>query len=66
MEKTKTYILCPIIFFENFAVYEVTWKNTVEPHRPQIKIRRMRITCRIPKATNTHLEHTILNDFPLQ
>ena len=29
-------------------------------------IRRMRIACRIPKATNTHSEHVTLIAFPLQ
>jgi hypothetical protein len=27
----KTYILCEIRLFENLAVYEIMWKNTVEP-----------------------------------
>jgi hypothetical protein len=30
---------------ENHAVYEIIWKNTIEPGRPQMPIRRMRITC---------------------
>jgi hypothetical protein len=34
--------------------------------RPQMTIRRMRIACWIPKATNTHSEHVILIEFPLQ
>ena len=29
-----------------------------------MKIRRMRIACWIPKATNTHSEYVILIDFP--
>ena len=53
MEKLKTHILCSNIFFENRAVYEIMWKNTVEPDRPQMAIWRMRIACWIPKATNT-------------
>jgi hypothetical protein len=40
-------------FSENRAVYEIMWKNVVEPDRPQTTIRRMRITCWITKATNT-------------
>jgi len=27
-----------IFFFENHAVYEIIWKNMVEPDRPQITI----------------------------
>jgi hypothetical protein len=30
------------IIFENHAVYEIMWKNTVQPDRPQIKIWLMR------------------------
>jgi hypothetical protein len=41
-------------------------KNVVEPDRPQMKIRRMRIASWITKATNKHSEHVILNAFPLQ
>jgi hypothetical protein len=29
---------------ENLAVYEITLKNNAEPERPQMTIRRMRIT----------------------
>jgi hypothetical protein len=32
-------------FFENHAFYEVMWKNSVEPDRPQMTVRRMRIAC---------------------
>jgi len=39
------------IFFFNPAVYEAVWINIVEPDRPQMTIWRMRIACRIPKAT---------------
>jgi len=38
---------------ENRAVYEITWKNMVEPERPRDSVlRHMRISCRISKATN--------------
>ena len=42
------------------------WKNIVEPGRPQMAIWPMRITCWIPKATNTHLEYVMLIAFLLQ
>ena len=42
------------------------WIKTVEQGRPQIKIWRKRIACRIPKATNTHSQYAILIAFPLQ
>ena len=38
-------------FPENPAVYEIMWKNIVEPDRPQMTIWRMRTACWIPKAT---------------
>jgi hypothetical protein len=44
--------------FLNRVLYEVTWKNTVEPGRPQMEIWRMRIT------TNTLSEYVLLIAFP--
>jgi hypothetical protein len=49
----KTFI------FENRAVYEITWKNSVDPGRVHLKIWRMRIACWIPKAKNTLSEYAI-------
>ena len=56
VEETKAHILCSItfFFFENRAVYDIMWKNIVELDRPQMVIWRMRIACRITKATHTH------------
>jgi hypothetical protein len=38
VKKIKTHISCSItllfIYLENSAVYEIMWKNTVEPGRP--------------------------------
>ena len=53
-ETRNTYFM-PInfFFFENRSVYEIMWKNIVEPDRPQMTIWRMRIACWIPKAANT-------------
>jgi hypothetical protein len=68
VEKIKTHILCSVtfLFFENRAVYEIMWKNIVERGWPQMTIWRMRISCWIPKATNTHSEYVILISCPLQ
>ena len=73
VEKTKTHILHSVIFFpENRTVYEIIWENGVERGRPYMTIWRMRIACRIPKATHTHThththtKYTILIVFPLQ
>jgi hypothetical protein len=41
-------------------------KNIVEPGRPQMTTRRMRIAFWIPKATNVLSEYVPLIDFPLQ
>jgi len=66
--KIETRILCSIkIFsFENRALYDILWKNIVEPARPQMTIQRIRISCWIPQATNTHSENAILIAFQLQ
>ena len=54
VEKIKTHILCSINVYENRAVYEIMWKNMVVTDRLQITVWRMRITCWIPKAADTH------------
>jgi hypothetical protein len=48
------------LFSENRAVYEIMWKNMVQPDTPQKIIRRMRFVCWIIKATDTHSEYVIL------
>jgi len=53
-------------FPENRAVYEITWKNTVEPGRPQMTVWRMRFLCWISKATDIQTEYIIFIAFPLQ
>jgi len=45
---------------KNRAEFEIMWENVVERGRPQMAIRRMRIACWIPKATNTHSEYVTL------
>ena len=51
------------MFFENRAVYEMKWKNVLEPDMPQMKIRCMRIACWLSNATDTHIEYVILIAF---
>ena len=65
VEIPKTYILCSVIFFKR-AVYDLRWKNIVEPDRPQMTIWRIRIACWIPNVTNTISEYVIPIAFPLQ
>jgi hypothetical protein len=47
----------------NHAVYEIMWKNIVEP---QLTIWRKHFSGWIPKATITHSEYVIIIAFPLQ
>jgi len=65
VDKIKTHFMLSNVF-KNRAVYEIKWKNVVESGRPQMTVWLLRIACRIPKATNTHLEYAILLDFTLQ
>jgi hypothetical protein len=64
VENIKTHILCSLALFENSTIYEIIWKNSVPPDRPQIM--RMHIACWITRATDTHSEYVILIGFPLQ
>jgi hypothetical protein len=65
VEKFKTHILFTVTFFsDNRDICKVKWKNSVERGRPQMTICRMRTTCWIPKATNTHSEYVNTYWFP--
>jgi hypothetical protein len=67
-ENQNTHFVFSNSLFENRAVYEIMWKNIVQPGRPQMTVWRMRIARWIPKDTNTHT-HTgcvILFAFPMQ
>ena len=67
IEKIKTHFkFNNFISSPNRAVYEIMWKNILEPGRPQMTMWRMRIVCWIPKVANTHSEYVILIAFPLQ
>ena len=65
LEKIKTnFLLNNFFFFKNRAVYEIIWKNIVQPSRPQMTIWRMRIECWITKATNTFWKYVIFIALP--
>jgi hypothetical protein len=67
--KIKTHIYDYYIFSENRAVYEIMWKNMVEPAGQATDdniIRHMRFACWVTKATKTHTEYVILIAFPRQ
>jgi hypothetical protein len=39
VEKIRTHVLCSINFFPKFMPFkEITWKNMVEPERPQMTV----------------------------
>jgi len=45
VDKIKTHNVRSVTFFGNPAFYEVMWKNTVDPGRPQMTIFLLRIAC---------------------
>jgi hypothetical protein len=51
------------LYFENRAVYEIMWKNIVDPGREHMTIWRMRMAYWISKATNTYSEYVVLVTF---
>ena len=53
-------------FSENHALYDIMYKNIVEPGRPLMTTWRMRIALWIPKSTNTFSDYVTLIAFPLQ
>jgi len=74
VEEIKTHILYSVTFFENRSVFEIMWKNMIEPDRPQMTIWCMRSACWVTKTTrararthtHTHSEYVILIAFPQQ
>jgi hypothetical protein len=65
-ENQNTRFVFNNVFSENFAVYEIMWKNIVKRDRPQTTLRHTRIACWIPKDINTHRQYVTLIAFPLQ
>ena len=63
----NAHFLLNVFYFplENRNVYEIMWKNTVEPNRP-LTLWRIRVACWIPKATDTHSQYVTLIAFPLK
>jgi len=49
VEKIKTHILFSVTVFENCAIYEIKWKNFVEPHRLQMTMWYLHILCWITR-----------------
>ena len=57
-ENQNTHFTFSNFFSKNRAIYEIMWKNLVQPVRPQMAIWRMRIACLIPNAADTHTQNT--------
>ena len=38
VEKIKIHVLFPLTFSNNLSVYEIMWKNIVEPDKPETTI----------------------------
>jgi hypothetical protein len=59
VEEIKTHVSFSSTFFDNRAVYQIMWKNTVQPagHRWQCG------ACWIPTPTNTRSDYVTLVDF---
>ena len=67
VDRIKTHILCSKTFIlDNRDVYDIRWKNIVQPDRPQMTIWRIRIACWILKTTDTRSEYIIIIAYPLQ
>ena len=62
--RDNQHTLCVQYPILNLTVYEIIWKNVVQPDRPQTTIWRMRVACWIPKATNILSQFVILIAFP--
>jgi len=59
-ERVKTNTFSSRTLSESRAVYEIMWKNMVEPDRPQMTITySARPLLAVTKATNTHSEYLI-------
>jgi len=58
IEKIKTHNSGSVTsFFENRAVHEIMWKNSVEPDRPHMTIWRMHLAYWMPKVKYTYPEY---------
>ena len=66
VQKLKIKFHIQFFFPENRAVYEIMWKNMVEPDKTGMTIQRMRFSYWMTKVTDTHSQCVILIAFPLQ
>jgi len=59
----QTNFLYSITFFVNQAFCKITWKNNVQPDRPQMTMWHMRIACWITKIISSQSEYVTLIAF---
>ena len=52
-ENQNAFFILNKFFSENCTVYEVTWKNLVDPDRPHMAIRHMSFECWLFKTADT-------------
>ena len=64
--ENQEHILCSVTFCQNRAVYNLEKYCGAGEATDDSIMRRMRIACWIPKATNAHSQYVILPDFLLQ
>ena len=62
VEKIKTHFMSRNFLF----FFRKSWKNIVQPGRPQVTIRRMRTACSIRNATNIFSQYVVLTPFARQ
>ena len=67
IENQNTYCIS-IFFFENHVVYKIISINIIVPGRLQMTVQydTSKISCWMPKATNTRSEYVIIIVFPLK
>ena len=58
-----THFMVNNFLFENSAVYDIMWENTLDPERTQTTIWPMRFACWIPKATDAHTKYVTITAF---
>ena len=65
VEKIKTYFVFNNFFPENRAVYEVMWKNMVQPDRSQMTVQYgvMLFVCWVTGAIDTQSKSLVLSTY---
>jgi len=65
-ENQNTHCMNNNFFPKNCAIYEMMWKNMVEPERPQMTIWHMHFVCWTTEVKETHSEYVISFAFQWQ